>query len=357
MRHFPVFLDVKDRRILVTGGDETAVAKLRLLLKTEGRIVVFSTNPCDQILEWETAGRLSVLRRTIERLDFENAVMVYAAEDDAQRDAATAKLAGDAGVLFNVVDNLEASEFITPAIVDRDPVTIAIGTEGTAPVLARKIKSEIEESLPGDLGLLARIGAQFRSRVATLEKACDRRDFWTRFFFGKGSAALKQSGEVGVQNALEELLAEAKSKTSDHGSGQGYVFFVGAGPGDPELLTLKARRVLHEADVVIYDHHVNVNILELARREARIVETGRKGFRNVWKQKDINSLISKASGDGQHVVRLLSGDACDHASLSEEIHALDEMASGWDVIPGISNKAARIPVSRTYQTSLEAGAV
>jgi len=168
MKHFPIFLSLEGDRIVLAGGGDAALAKLRLLMKTEARITVFARDPAPEIITWAEIGRLSVRRRAITQEDCTGAALVYAASEDEADDARTAKLARAAGALINVVDNLEASQFITPAIVDRDPVTVAIGTEGAAPVLARAIKADLESRLPTNLGLLARIGKTFRKSADVL---------------------------------------------------------------------------------------------------------------------------------------------------------------------------------------------
>jgi len=177
-------------------------------------------------------------------------------------DAALAALAHADGAKVNIVDNLADSQFITPAIVDRDPVVVAIGTEGAAPVLARKIKADLEESLPASLGVLARIGKTFRHAVEVLPMGAKRRDFWSGFYFKTGPQAIDTDGEAGVLPALEASLDKAIMTADKVGS----VDLVGAGPGDPDLLTLKARKALDTADVVIHDRLVTSEILELARR-------------------------------------------------------------------------------------------
>ena len=190
---------------------------------------------------WAAAGRLRLVTRAHAADDFAKARLVYAATDDAERDAEIAVLARAAGALANIVDNLDASDFITPAIVDRDPVTVAIGTEGTAPVLARSIKADIEGRLPMSLGALARIGAGFRDKAADLPAGRARRNFWSRFFFKVGPKALADGR---THDVLNDLLDEAAAQTDEPGR----VAFVAAGPGAPDLLTRKALRLLHEAE-------------------------------------------------------------------------------------------------------------
>jgi len=336
MRHFPIFLKVQGKRILVTGGGETAIAKLRLLMKTEAEIVVFAAEPETQVEEWASENRITLIRRGIRTDDFFNAAMVYAAEDDDTRDQQTATMGRMAGVLSNIVDNLQDSQFITPAIVDRDPVTVAIGTEGTAPVVARKIKADIEKNLPAELGILAKIGERFRPKAMHLPAGRARRKFWTRFFFERGASALKQGGEAAVQESLEMLFEEEQQEQQRNGE----VFFVGAGPGDPDLLTRKALKVLHEADVVIHDRLVSPQILELARREADIIQTGKKGFGPSWKQEDINALMVEHAQKGAMVVRLKSGDPAVFGRLDEEMDALDDAGVVFEIVPGITTASA-----------------
>jgi len=336
MRHFPVFLNVQNKRILVTGAGECAIAKLRLLLKTEGRVVVFATDVDQQVESWAKAGLLEIVRRKIQMDDFYNTAMLYAAEDDAELDGVTAAKAKMANVLFNIVDNLQESEFITPALVDRDPVTIAIGTEGTAPILARKIKAQIEESLPNELGLLAKLAEYFRPKASRLPMGRTRRKFWSRFFYDHGPSALREGGKRGVARTLNRLFAEAQNENDEVGK----VHLVGAGPGDPDLLTRKALKVLHEADVVIHDRLVAPEILELARREAELIQTGKQGFGPSWKQEDINALMVEHAQQGAQIVRLKSGDPTVFGRLDEEMDALDEAGIDFEIVPGITTASA-----------------
>ncbi|MDO6798543.1 siroheme synthase CysG [Shimia thalassica] len=335
MKHFPVYLSVSGQRILLAGGGEAALAKLRLLLKTEAQIEVFSTAPDAKIESWADESKLILHRRDIEAEDTSGAVLIYAADEDTIKDARTAQIARAADVLINVVDNLADSAFITPAIVDRDPVTIAIGTEGAAPVLARALKAELEERLSPRLGLLARVGKAFRSAADALPMGRRRRDFWSDYYLGAGPRIAEQ-GEA--QLALETLLAQhLQTENRD-----GHVAFVGAGPGDPELLTLKARKALDEADVVIYDRLVSADILELARREAVMVNVGKEGFGPSTPQSVIDALIVEHAQSGAQVVRLKSGDSTVFGRLDEEIEACDAAGVSWNIVPGITAASASV---------------
>ncbi|MFN3208879.1 MAG: siroheme synthase CysG [Roseovarius sp.] len=338
MKHFPIFVALEGRRVVLSGGGEAALAKLRLLLKTEAQLTVFSPAPAREIRDWHDAGKLRLVRRAMEPGDATSAVLFYAADEDEAEDARTAEIARAEGALVNIVDNLQDSAFITPAIVDRDPVTVAIGTEGAAPVLARAIKADLEARLPATLGTLARIGKAFRKAVEVLPLGRKRRDFWAEYYFGTGPRAMDEGGEEAVNNALPALL-DTHVKAEER---QGHVAFVGAGPGDPELLTLKARKALDAADVVIYDRLVTPGILELARREATMIDAGKTGFGPSMSQDDINALIVEHAATGAQVLRLKGGDPTVFGRLDEEIDAVDAAGIGWHIVPGITAASAGV---------------
>ena len=337
MDHFPIFLRVEGRRIVLSGGGDAALAKLRLLLKTTAHITVFARGAAPEIQAWAEEGKLRLVERGMAPGDALCAALFYAADEDDAEDARTSAIARTDGALVNVVDNLEDSQFITPAIVDRDPVTVAIGTEGAAPVLARAIKADLEERLPAALGPLARIGKTFRKAADALPFGRARRDFWRDYYFGAGPKTIR-NGEVAVQEALDTLLADHL----DRKARPGHVHFVGAGPGDPDLLTMKARRALDEADVVIHDRLISQPILELARREAIMIDAGKEGFGPSMSQTDINALIVHHARSGAQVVRLKSGDATVFGRLDEEIDAVSAERISWDIVPGITSASAAV---------------
>ena len=338
MDHFPIFMAVEGRRIVLSGGGDAALAKLRLILKTSAKITVIAQDAAPEIHRWAKEGKLTLIPRAMEAGDAMCAVLFYAANEDDVEDARVAALAHADGAKVNIVDNLADSQFITPAIVDRDPVTIAIGTEGAAPVLARAIKADLEERLPASLGLLARIGKTFRHAVEVLPMGRKRRDFWSEFYFKSGPDAVETSGAEGVLPALGTLL-DKHVMTEDK---EGHVDLVGAGPGDPDLLTLKARKALDKADVVIHDRLVTPDILELARREATIIDAGKEGFGEAMKQSDIDALIVEHAKAGHHVVRLKAGDPTVFGRLDEEIEACEAAGIRWRVVPGITAASAAV---------------
>ncbi len=337
MRYWPVFIDTRARAVLVAGAGETAVAKLRLLLKTEAQIHVYGSDCHSQVQEWAAAGRLTYRPRPVEAGDFAGMALAYAAPDDAHEASRVGGLARAAGVPVNVVDTPEDCDFITPALVDRAPVVVAIGSEGTAPVLVRLIKDAVEAMLPSSTGALARLARRLRPQAATVPAGAPRRALWARFFREDGPRAYASGGEAAAEAAFGQMLSEALQSPADHTA---HVALVGAGPGDPELLTRKAHRLLGDADVVIHDRLVSGEVLELARREARLIPVGKVPFGPGWKQDDINALLIAEARRGGRIVRLKSGDPGVYGRLDEEVAALQTAGIAFEVVPGITAAVA-----------------
>lgn len=336
MKHLPIFLNVEGRRILIAGGGAAAIAKVRLLLKTDARLCVYAASPSPEIENLDRTGTLVLIRRAFGPGDARGAALVYGAAEDPAEDARVAAIARAEGALVNIVDNLEGSDFLTPAIVDRDPVTVAIGTEGAAPVLARAIKTGLEHSLATTLGTLARVGKSFRRQADALPTGHTRREFWAEYYATIGPRTLAEQGEAGLLPGLETLLTRYQTAMAR----PGHVDFVGAGPGDPELLTLKARKALDAADVVIHDRLISSEILDLARREAILIDAGKEGFGPSTAQSEINELLVTHALKGHHVVRLKSGDSGVFGRLDAEIDALEAHDIDFSIIPGITAAAA-----------------
>lgn len=346
MRHFPIYLDLNDQRVIVAGAGETAAAKLRLLIKTSADIHVFGTDAAESVAALAERGAIRLHARKIRKADLTGARLFYAANGDDAQDAVMVERARKSGVLCNSVDNLNGSDFITPAIVDRDPVTVAIGTEGTAPVLARRIKADIEQALPARLGQLARLASGLRARVETsLPPGRLRRVLWNRFF-EHGDAVLAANGDAGAERYFDDTL----DGLAQDNAAPGRVDLIGAGPGDPTLLTLKARTLLHEADVVLYDRLVDPRVLELARREALLIETGKSAGQRSWQQSDINAAMIEHAEAGHHVVRLKSGDPLIFGRADEEMDALEAAGVAFAVVPGITSAVAAAAQARVSLT-------
>ena len=334
MEFLPIFLAIRDQRVIVVGEGQMADAKCRGVLKTSARLVVFADDPSEQALTWERSGDIDLRSGIPAPQDLEGAALVYAAHQDDLVNDEIAAMAREKGALVNVLDRTEACDFITPAIVDRDPVVVAIGTEGSAPVLARQIKADIEAMLPAELGRFARLANAFRSRVRALPEGLARRKFWRDVF--KPERMVAGTSDEAIQGDFEALLAQHMRSEPESGS----VAFVGAGPGDPELLTLKARRLIHEAEVIIYDRLVGKGVLELARREAKFIDVGKKGFGAQVTQEIINEHLVREARAGFKVVRLKGGDPSVFGRLDEELAALAETGIESSVVPGITSAAA-----------------
>ncbi len=295
MRHFPIFVNMDAARVLLSGGGDAALAKLRLLMKTSARIEVYTTTPAPELSGWARDGAITLHLRPMTGDDAKGATLIYAADEDPNRDADTRAMATHAGVLSNIVDNLDDSDFITPAMIDRDPVCIAIGTEGAAPMLARSIKADLEENLPASLGLLTRAAQAFRKAAEALPHGRRRRAFWAEYFNRTGPDAFDADGDQALAPALSDLLDRHLGATAQDGR----ITLTWTGSDDPDLLTLKARKAIDTADVVIHDAGIAPAILELARREARFIALERPTDVPPMPQ-----LLTGHAAKGAHVVYL-----------------------------------------------------
>ena len=344
MEYLPVFVATEGRRVVVVGEGQLAEAKCRAVLKSSAQVTLISEAPTLAMRAWSAEGQLALHTRSCRASDLEGARLVYAASQDEVTNRRVAEWARQAGAWVNVLDEPDQCDFITPAVVDRDPVVVAIGTEGAAPVLARQIKADVEAMLPQNLGGLALAAGRFRKRVGeALLRGRPRRQFWRAFFRGELPDAAMSENDLG--DYLESLLLEHEQLSAP----EGRIAFVGAGPGDAELLTMKARRLIHEADVVVYDRLVSNDILELARREAKFISVGKKGFGLAVSQQDINAHLVKEALQGSLVVRLKGGDACMFGRLDEELEAAAAAGIGSEVVPGITAASA---AAATLQVSL-----
>ncbi|KAB2919475.1 MAG: uroporphyrinogen-III C-methyltransferase [Hyphomicrobiaceae bacterium] len=358
MKYFPIFADLQRADVLVVGGGEQAAQKIRLLRKTGASITVVAQTVTHEIGGLGEHGSLWIIRRPFEARDVEGQRLVYAATGDRVLDALVSSAARRRGIPVNVVDAPELSTFITPAIVDRDPVTVAIGTEGSAPVLAREIKSKLEAWLPANLGVLARRAQALRSLVAArLADPRARRRFWERLLQGPFRRAVLAGSEAEASRIVQAELQGASPR-------EGRVALIGCGPGDPDLLTLKALQRLQEADVLVVDRLVDPRILEYARRDAERIEVGKTPRGVSISQAEINRILVREASAGKVVARLKGGDPFIFGRAAEEMAALQAAGIPVEVVPGVTAAhacAARIglPVTlreRVRQFSVVTGA-
>jgi uroporphyrin-III C-methyltransferase/precorrin-2 dehydrogenase/sirohydrochlorin ferrochelatase len=286
MKYFPVFADLDGAEVLVAGGGEQAAQKLRLLGKTGARITVVADAACAEVAALAGRGAIALLRREFRDSDVDGRRLVYAATGSRALDAAVSRAATARGIAVNVVDAPELSTFITPAIVDRAPVTVAIGTEGAAPVLAREIRSRIEAMLPANLGALAARAQALRQRVrAAVADPRARRRLWERLLQGPFRRAVLSGAE-----AVAERLRAAELEVGEERQPVGRVALIGCGPGDPDLLTLKALQHLQEADVLVVDRLVDARVLDYTRRDAERIYVGKTPGGASTPQAEINRI-------------------------------------------------------------------
>lgn len=339
MEFLPIYVALRNQKVLVAGGGPMAVAKIKLLLKTPASLEVYALEPDQAIRDWHQAGRLQWHQRQVVAADLQNVRLIYSAQEDSEANAWVAQLAKTAGILINTADDIEHCDFITPAVVDRDPLVVAIGTEGASPILARAVKARIEALLPTVVAAIAARAKRLRERVKQLPEFSSRVALWHRFFGLAGFDQNRQNFEhlsVPADPQIDRLFHQEPADAVD----EGRVDFVGAGPGDPDLMTLKARKVLDQADVVIHDRLVSGAILDLARREATLIDVGKQGFGPSVTQAEINALIIESARAGKTVARLKGGDPTVFGRLDEEVDACRCEGIPWSVIPGITASSA-----------------
>ena len=340
MKYFPVYLDLEEAPVLIAGGGETALQKLRLLAQTDAAIALVAPLFVEEIVKLaEASPRIELIQRSFTADDVLGKRLVYAAHDDEALDALVCTAAKEAGVLVNHVDHPADCDFITPSIVDRAPITVAIGTEGTAPLLAREIKAKLETMLPANYGALGRMAQQIRPLILkAITDGRARLRLWERLLDGPFRQAVLDGKEKEAEAFFkQELDAAALLSPSDEaGSEKGTVTLLGAGPGNPDLLTLKALHHLQKADVLVVDRLVGPDILDYARRDAKRIYVGKQAGTPSISQEEINQILVREALAGARVVRVKGGDPNIFGRLQEELAACQLMGIEVTVVPGIS---------------------
>ena len=355
MNYFPAFFDLTAQKVLIVGGGEVALRKLALLTRAGAKVMVVAPQMLPEFSEQAAAGKISAVLREFIPSDLDGARLVIVATSRRAVNRWIASLSEARGIPVNVVDDREASRFIVPALIDRDPVLVAISTGGASPVLARRLRERLEALIPKRFGELA-LWLQALRRAARwrLRDTDARRRYFEHIVDGAAARRFVAGDTHGAESLAQQLLARTSSSPRESGE----VTLVGAGPGDPELLTLKALRALQDADVILYDRLVPRAVLDMARRDAGQICVGKAAGGGGSTQAEINALLIEHALQGKRVVRLKGGDPFIFGRGGEELEALRKARIRFSVIPGITAAAgcaayAGIPLThRDYAHSV-----
>lgn len=335
MNFLPIFMNIKDQPCLVVGGGDVASRKVFLLLRAEGDVTVVSPELANELHHWQQAGDIKHIQRGFEPADIDGKQIVIAATDNEEVNQQVSSLCKARGIPVNVVDNPKLCGFIMPSIIDRSPVQIAISTGGASPVLARLLRARLETVIPSAYGRLALLVEEFRERVkARFSGSKSIRQFWEQILQGPIAEMLIAGKDSEARQALEAAVEHGEAPDN-----RGEVYLVGAGPGDPDLLTFRALRLMQQADVVVYDRLVTAPILDLVRRDAEFIYAGKAKDKHTIPQENINSLLVRLAKEGKKVLRLKGGDPFIFGRGGEEIETLMAEGVGFQVVPGITAAA------------------
>ena len=328
MDFLPIFLNVKGKRCLVVGGGEVALRKVRILLEAGASVLVVAPE-----IEPALAALQAIETRVtrFETVHLDGVALVIAATNDRTVNQHVSQQTQLRNIPVNVVDDPDLCTFIMPAILDRSPLMVAFSSGGTSPVLTRMLRSKLEALVPQGYGRLAKFSKQFRDTVKTrITDGDQRRIFWENVLDGVVAEKILAGDEAGAATMLLDLLDNAKPQQV------GEVYLVGAGPGDPDLLTFRALRLMQKADVVVYDNLVSKPILEMTRRDAQRIYAGKKRAEHAMPQEQINELLVRLAKEGKRVLRLKGGDPFIFGRGGEEIETLAEHGIHFQVVPGIT---------------------
>ncbi|MDC1066182.1 siroheme synthase CysG [Candidatus Pseudothioglobus singularis] len=353
MDHLPIFINIRKKPCVVIGGGDIALRKINLLLKAQAKVDCLSPLFCKGIKNLSKDGHITLINKSFDQTDIKDYSIIIAATDDSSVNSSISAIAQVKKIPVNVVDSPELSSFIMPSIVDRSPLIIAVSSSGKAPVLSRMIRAKLETVIPSAYGILADIAGEYRQKVKDrFSTIKDRRAFWEAVFSG-----------VIAEKVFSGRISEAKKdihrKLDDSVEMDlGEVYLVGAGPGDPDLLTFKALRLIQQADVVLYDRLVSKGVMELVRRDSELIYVGKKGGSDKsTRQVDINDQLVELAKSGKRVCRLKGGDPFIFGRGGEEIESLSEHGIPFQVVPGITaasgcSSYAGIPLThRDYSQS------
>lgn len=355
MDYLPIFFKVQDRQVLLVGGGQIALRKAKFLLRAGARIKLVATKICSELEVLLGSDEHEILCRPYQSSDIDSVTLIIAATNDLALNQQIAEHAGNKNIPVNVVDQPALCSFIFPSIVDRSPLVIAVSSGGNSPVLARLLRSRLETLIPSGYGLLTSFLGGFRERVKhKISSFTERMRFWERVINGP-AAELLLAGKTEQADALVESML---SNFNGEEFSQGEVYLVGAGPGDPDLLTFRALRLMQQADVVLYDRLVSDAILNMTRQDAEKIHVGKQRQNHTMPQEQISSLLVELAKSGKRVLRLKGGDPFIFGRGGEEIEELAMAKIPFQVVPGITaasgcSSYAGIPLThRDYAQSV-----
>jgi uroporphyrin-III C-methyltransferase/precorrin-2 dehydrogenase/sirohydrochlorin ferrochelatase len=332
MDYFPLFANLNQRPCLVIGAGAIATRKIDLLLRADANITVIAREINATITGWAAAGKLTLIQKSFAADDVRGFRLVVSATDNAETNQAVAAAADDHNIFVNVVDNPSLCSFILPAIIDRSPLMIAISSGGAAPVLARLLRAKLESMIPPTYGRLAGLAEKCRDAVKqAIAIPEQRRIFWENIFQGPVAEQVYAGHHEQAEQALLQTLENYQNTAN-----QGEVYLIGGGPGAPDLLTFRALRLMQQADVIVYDHLVSPEVLDLARRDSEKIYVGKQRKNHSLPQDSINRLLADLAKSGKRVVRLKGGDPFIFGRGGEEIETLMQEGIRFQVVPGIT---------------------
>ena len=332
MQSLPIFFNIKNRHCVVIGGGDVATRKVNMLLKANAAITLVSPDLCQELQALVDTNKIKHLEATFEASQLNGACLVIAATDDGAVNEAVSLAAKAENIPVNVVDSPALCTFTMGSIIDRSPIVIAVSSEGNAPVLARYVRTKIETMLPSAYGRIAAIAGEFREQVkAKFGTTQARRIFWEKMLQGP----LVERVLSGQEQAARDFLQTTLDAASDTQS-KGEVFLVGGGPGDPDLLTFRALRLMQQCDVCVYDKLVSPEVMELVRRDAELIYVGKARDQHTMPQEEINDLLARLALEGKRVLRLKGGDPFIFGRGGEEIETLMQHGVPFQVVPGIT---------------------
>jgi uroporphyrin-III C-methyltransferase/precorrin-2 dehydrogenase/sirohydrochlorin ferrochelatase len=334
MKFLPVFLDVRNQPCLVVGGGEVAGRKVQLLLRAEAKVTVIAPVLTDTLRYLTESNLITHYNRIFEPTDVAGWRVIYAATDDRAVNVRVSALAKKYNIPVNVADNPDLCSFIMPSLIERTPVQIAVSSGGASPVLARLLRARLETLIPAAYGQLAEFVNSFREQVkAAFKTGQARRIFWENTLQGPIAEMVFAGQMTAARKALPVVLEKAAAAEA---GGYGEVYLVGAGPGDPDLLTFRALRLMQQADIVVYDRLVSEPVLNLVRLDAERLYVGKEKSNHVVPQQDINRLLVDLAKQGKRVLRLKGGDPFIFGRGGEEIETLAAEGIPFQIVPGIT---------------------